>query len=148
MTRNIQESLETLSISKTGPSSLLPEPGSLPRTASITEFVDSIETNLFVQYFEDTVMVCISQMSGKIGTFLSCSSLQGPEGQTLEYNTSTLLGHDNPIYAVYARQILAALPRSNLILGITLHKPRQQNREQMKAIIDRVIAFCLDVVRN
>jgi hypothetical protein len=148
MTSNIQESLETLSISNTeSNSSLSPEPSSLPRTASNTEVIDTIETDFFVQYFEDTVMVCISQMSGRIGTFLSCSSLQGPEGQTLEYNTSTLLGHDEPIYAVYARQILAALPRSNLILGITLQQPRQQSREQMKAIIERVTAFCLDFVR-
>lgn len=146
MTSNVQQSLETLSISNAD-ASVTAEPGSLPRTASITEVIESIETNLFVQYFEDIVMVCISQISGKIGTFLSCSSLQGPEGNTLEYSTATILGHDDPINAVYARQILAALPQSNLILGITIQQPRQQNREQMKAIIERTIAFCIQVAR-
>lgn len=146
MTSNIEQSLETLAISNAN-SSVIPDPGSLPRTASITEAIESVETDLFVQYFEDTVMVCISQMTGKIGTFLSCSSLQGPEGKTLEYATATILGHDDPINAVYARQILAALPQSNLILGITIQRLRQQNREEMKAIIDRTIAFCLEVAR-
>lgn len=147
MASNIQQSLETLSISDADSSSVTPDPGSLPRTASITEVIESVETDLFVQYFEDTVTVCISQMSGKIGTFLSCSSLQGPEGTTLEYTTATILGHDDPINAVYARQILAALPQSNLILGVTLQQPRQQNREQMKAIIERTIEFCTQVAR-
>lgn len=146
MTSNIQQSLETLSISNSSPS-VAPEPGSLPRTATITEVIDTIETDLFVQYYGDTVMVCISQRSGKIGTFLSCSALRGPEDKTLEYNTATILGHDEPIYAVYARQILAALPQSHLILGITIQEPKAQTREQMKALIERTIEFCLQLAR-
>eukprot|EP00978_Attheya_sp_CCMP212_P003188 scaffold6581_cov57-Attheya_sp.AAC.16 len=145
---------------------MVPSAETLPATVKRTYKVDDIPTDVVVQLFADRTLVCISQLSGRVGTFLNCSMEFSIIDGSRTYNVSPLLGgSDDPRLEVYARNITERIvtkqtPANSLetssttpsvvLLGISLKKrDKKQENEQstFRALMD-IVSEMYDEARH
>lgn len=124
-----------------------PDPMSLPRTLTTSVQIDSIPTDVFVQFFGDRVFVGVSQLSGKIATYLLCQAIISPT--CVDYEISHLLGpgREEAGWAVCARMILDRIRKiapewSCLVLGVSLLNNKGHDRTTIFSIVDFVATLC------
>ena len=68
--------------------------------------IENIHTDLVVQIYADRIIILISQLDGKIGTYLTSSVEESIIDGSTTYHISSLLGtRDDPLLDIYARQI-------------------------------------------
>jgi hypothetical protein len=83
------------SIESSTPSySYQPSPSSLPttRVRTITLGDDEVETSLILQLFSDRIFISVTQLSGKVGSLLSCNVEESIVDNSTTYHVKTLLG--------------------------------------------------------
>ena len=71
-----------------------PSPSSLPTTCvrTITLSDDEVETSLILQLFSDRIFISVTQLSGKVGSLLSCNVEESIVDNSTTYHVKTLLG--------------------------------------------------------
>ena len=107
-----------------------PFPQDLPVTLTKSYEILGVVTDCWVQLFNDQIFIGISQLEGKVGTYILCQLEQTPLDSKPSFQVSTLLGkHDDALLEVYARRIterIASLRASQsdpvppVLLGISL----------------------------
>ena len=127
-------------------------PHSFPPTINRSYIINNIQTDIIVQRFAERTFIGISQLDGKIGTYISSSVECSVIDNSITYHLSTLLGKRDDLLEVYARQIseriyysecehqhLAGLESTPLLIGITLaRKPEGDSGAMFKEIINNV----------
>ena len=103
-----------------------PHPSSLPTTLSRSYKLLGIETDAFVQLFQDRIVLGISQRQQKIGTWCYASAAQSAvDPRAIDWDISNVLGDRNDVLlGVYARQITEQLIATKLFSGDGLHSNR------------------------
>lgn len=87
----------------------VPNPELLPRTLYQSFRIKDVVTDLSVMMFVDRVVFTVSQMKGRIASWILCKpiSTDVPVSQKLDFDVSHLLGsgRDDPLLTVYAKQL-------------------------------------------
>lgn len=88
--------------------SILPHPHSLPTTLSRSLKVLGVETDAYVQLFQDRIVLGISQREQKIGTWCYVTATQSDvDPGAIDWEISNILGDRNDaMLGVYARQVI------------------------------------------
>ena len=110
-------------------------PNSFPPTIIRSYIINNVQTEFIIQRFAERVFIGISQLEGKIGTYISSSVEYSMIDNSTTYHLSTLLGKRDDLLEVYARQIseriyysdhqkqqLAGAESLPLLIGIALKK--------------------------
>ena len=110
-----------------------PNPKSLPYASSRSYKVDGVQTDIWVQVFQDRVLLACSQLQGKIGNWIFCKPSIPATGAPLEGNkildldVTVLLGNrEEPMLTVYVKKILQDMgPGARpFVLGLAVQKLR------------------------
>jgi hypothetical protein len=130
-------------------------PSTLPTTTSRSFTIGSILTHFWIQKFQDRVVICISQLSGKIGNFLLCQAYRSDVTGKVDFEITHLLGaaRDDPVLDVYGRQLAERLCEtqsysalSTVVLGVSLHPVEGENPLMMRSIIDLSLQLYQDAL--
>jgi hypothetical protein len=117
----------------------------------------TISTDIVLQRFADRTMFLISQMNGRIGSYMTCHMEYSMIDGSTTYSVQVLMGkRDDAIVEVMARQIherifkfesespdgteptgITSIPP--LLLGITLHRNHGYSRESFQQIVDAAV---------
>jgi len=62
------------------------------RVRTITLGDDEVETSLILQLFSDRIFISVTQLSGKVGSLLSCNVEESIVDNSTTYHVKTLLG--------------------------------------------------------
>ncbi|KAI2496620.1 hypothetical protein MHU86_17879 [Fragilaria crotonensis] len=93
-----------------------PLPQFLPVTLTRSFEIMGIVTDCWVQLFNDQIVIGVSQLGGKVGTYVLCQVEETPLDSKPRFHISTLLGkRDDAMLEVYARRIterIASLRKS------------------------------------
>lgn len=133
-----------------------PLPEHLPVTLTRSFFIQDQPTDCFVQLFQDQVIVGLSQLDGKIGTWISCEMdnnqvLMGKPSFTVQ----TLLGSsaEGEVYARRFTEQLASLRASTadsmpaILLGISLQKNCIDNAERFHHVVETLVKLYQDAIQ-
>jgi len=110
-------------------------PSSIPVTKSERVKIDGVETDFFVQFFDDRIFLGISQIGGKLGNFLLATRFEA------DMDVQQLLGIHDVYLEIVAKQVLQQLKHDTIILGISLDRKRGTERAMMKTMIDHVVSM-------
>jgi hypothetical protein len=107
-----------------------PHPNSIPITLTRSYNIQSIVTDAWVQLFSDRIVLGISQLNTKVGSFLSCHVDESVIDNRIRFTVTPLLGKtDDAILEVFCRQVTekiaalrtsAATPCPPVLMGISL----------------------------
>ena len=142
-------------------------PTSLPATMTRSFLVQSIQTDTFVQIFADRIFFGVSQLNGKLGTYLLCEGERNEiDPKQTEYHLTTLLGNrEDAMLGVYARTLTeriqafqaaeggagtaigATTPAPTVLLGISLDKQKGNSPEMFQTIVNLLFDLYLDAMR-
>ncbi|XP_064607289.1 proteasome assembly chaperone 3-like [Liolophura sinensis] len=102
------------------------------KTKQVCVDVNGICTDIVCRDFEDRIFIVVTQLQ-KLGTLVHISKdVLVAEDTQLTFTTKTLLGKDEPLIHVIARNIAVALNTSKpIVLGLAL---RDTSRETTKTI--------------
>jgi len=92
----------------------MPHPSSIPKSMTRSFLVLQVPTDAWVQIFADRIVMGVSQLEGKIGTYLLCEAVTSPTNlRQTEFHLSTLLGNrtddSSAMMGVYARTLMERL---------------------------------------
>lgn len=158
-TKDLSKTLQSTSLSTLpdGLPSSFPSADSLPRTLIRSFSINSINTDMWIQVFQDKIVFGVSQLHGRIGNFLLCEPLQSPlDLKQIHYEVTNLLGaREQTLLNVYAKQlcerIIHARPKGEalmtIVLGISLDKHKGQDPDMFKTILDLLVTLYQDVMR-
>jgi len=127
--------------------------GALPSCLQKSFLIEKIQTDIIVQIFADRIVVFLSQLEGKIGTYLSTTIEESIIDGSTTFHISSLLGNrDDPLHNVYARQLAERIWKYNksvngglsscppILLGIALPKSgKKQDIPVFHRILDLVV---------
>ena len=139
-----------------------PQPSSLPKTLTRSFQILSVDTDIFVQIFSDRIFFGVSQLDGKIGSYLLCEAETSEANlKHTEYHLSTLLGNrEDSMLGVYARtlheRIRAFPPLSDqetskpsvILLGISLDKDKGAGPKMFRSVLDVLVDAYVDAVKE
>jgi len=96
------------------PQPCMPHPSSIPKSMTRSFLVLQVPTDAWVQIFADRIVMGVSQLEGKIGTYLLCEAVTSPTNlRQTEFHLSTLLGNrtddSSAMMGVYARTLMERL---------------------------------------
>ena len=107
-----------------------PAPRGIPTALSRSYNVDGTVTDCLVQLFADRILLGISQMDGKLGSWVTCDVEESVIDSKTRFRVDIVLGQrDDPLPEVYARRIteqIASLRKSKadpcppVLLGISI----------------------------
>ena len=132
-------------------SEVLPQSHSIPSSLTKSYKVLNVETDCWVQLYGDCVLIGISQVGGKVGTFLKCDVEETVMDPKPRFTVTTLLGkHGDNVLEVYARRITERIaqlrsdrshPCPSVLLAISLSKkqPKQQGPEMFRLLVDLLV---------
>lgn len=111
-----------------------------------------------MQLFGDQIVLGVSQLQGKVGTYILVQVEETALDNNTRFNISTLLGkRDDPLLEVYARRVtekIAGMRASRsdvmapVLLGISL-KPKEGKDPKMFAeIVDVLVNLYSDAIKN
>lgn len=135
----------------------VPSSSSLPRQAAKSYTMDGVPTDMFVQVFGDRIVVGVSQLKGKFGNYMLCEALPDEVNpKHVDYDVTTLLGaREDTLLTVYARQITERIEKLqtnpialNVIVAISLNKPKAPQPEMFNAIVDLLVNLYLQAMGN
>ena len=108
----------------------IPHPDSIPVTLTRSYNVNSVATDAWVQLFSDRILIGVTQLNTKVGTFLSCHVDESIIDNRIRFTVTPLLGkRDDVVLEVFCRQVteqIAALRTTAtavcppVLLGISL----------------------------
>jgi Proteasome assembly chaperone 3 len=134
-----------------------PLPQHLPVTLTRSYEIMGIPTDCWVQLFRDQIVLGVSQLQGKVGTYILCQVEETPLDSKSRYNIATLMGkRDDALLEVYARRLtekIAAMrvspsdPVPPVLLGISL-KPEGKDPKMFHAIVDISVNLYAEAIRN
>jgi hypothetical protein len=137
----------------------LPLPSSLPTTISRSYKILGIPTDAYVQIFSDRIVVGVSQLRSKIGTWCLCQATQSAiDPKAIDFDISTVLGDRSDAMAgVYARQITERIIRQRLmisggsttmvvLLGISLQQPQAKDPQMFQTVVQVVLQLIQDAL--
>ncbi|XP_068690356.1 proteasome assembly chaperone 3-like [Montipora foliosa] len=111
------------------------------RTRQAAILIDGIHTEVFCCCYQDRIFVIVSQLE-KMGNLISVNKLSSSEDAsstgTQTFHTKTLMGSDEEIWHVYAKQIGALVSSSSskpLLVGIALKKHSPQTLQQILKLL-------------
>lgn len=107
-----------------------PSPSSLPTTLSRSYKLLGIETDAYVQIFQDRLVVGISQRQQRIGTWCYVAASQSAiDPKAIDWEISTVLGDRNDaMVGVYARQVTEQIISRQLVLDKSRSNNNNNNR--------------------
>lgn len=145
------ESLKALSLSE----GCSPLPQYLPVTLTRSYGIKGIVTDCWVQLFNDQIVIGVSQLDGRVGTYILCQVEQTALDSKPRFNISTVLGkRDDALMEVYARRIterIASLRASSsdpvppVLLGISL-KEESKDRDMFMEIVDVLVKLYSEAI--
>ena len=129
---------------------------SFPTTVQQSCLVNDIQTDLVVQIFSDRTLILISQLNGKIGTYITTTVEQSIIDNSTTFNITSLLGRrDDPLMEIYARQLAERIHKLHngssrdvmdgmtlppILLGIALSKEsKAREKDVFHTILDLVL---------
>ena len=159
--RKLSESLATVSLSTSSnaaqkeSTNCCPSPASLPATLTRSYEILSIPTDAYCQIFSDRIVLGVSQLDQRIGTWLLCESQNSETNpDRVEYPVSTLLGLEDVLLEVYARQITEKIrmassssPSIVLVLGISLDKKRGKDTKMFRLLVETLAQLYSDTAQ-
>ncbi|XP_074612418.1 proteasome assembly chaperone 3-like [Acropora palmata] len=111
------------------------------RTRQAAFLMDGIHTEVFCSCYQDRIFVIVSQFE-KMGNLISVNKLSTSEDSSLTgtptLDTKTLMGSDEEIWHVYAKQIGALICENSnkpLLVGIALKKHSPQTLQQILRLL-------------
>mmetsp|Transcript_17840 Transcript_17840/g.29516 ORF Transcript_17840/g.29516 Transcript_17840/m.29516 type:complete len:164 (-) Transcript_17840:860-1351(-) len=148
-------SLQALSLSN---NDARPFPQHLPATIIRSYEIMGVPTDCWVQLFGDQIVVGVSQLQGKVGTYCLCQVEETALDNTTRFHVSTLLGskRDDVLLEVYARRVteqIAALRTSRsdampaVLLGISL-KPEGKDPKMFTEIVNILVKLYSEAVKK
>ena len=140
------------------PASFSANSNAIPRTVAKSYKIAGVQTDLWIQLFQERIVLACSQLEGRIAHWLLCKplvpSLVPRTGRKIDYDVSHLLGaaaRDDPIYAVYAKRIMERISADNswsesrpILLGISL---RDRNPAVFHTLTDLLVQFYQSATR-
>ncbi|CAB9513675.1 expressed unknown protein [Seminavis robusta] len=143
------------------PDQVHPLPESIPKLLTRSFLVLSVPTDAWVQLFSDRIVFGVSQLDGKIGTYLLCEAVTTEANlRQTEYHLSTLLGSrsDDSMGGVYARTLHERLRGINniainnkppvILLGIALDKDKGNDPKMFKLLVDLLVDMYVDAIQE
>lgn len=139
------------------------EENSLPLVATKSYLMSGVQCDLVVQVFSDRIFVGISQLKGKMGSFLTCTVEESIIDGSSTYHVSSLLGkRDDALLEIYARQIterIAMVERNRpaycgsdgsspippVLLGVSIDKSKGRVKGIFNAIVDQAVDMYIDL---
>merc|ERR1711862_562545 len=95
-----------------------------PPTIIRSYTINDIQTEFIIQRFYERTFIGISQLQGKIGTYISSSVEYSIIDNSITYHISTLLGsNQDSLLEVYARQISERIYEEQQQQGTECNKP-------------------------
>jgi hypothetical protein len=148
-------SLQALSLSN---NDARPFPQHLPTTIIRAYEIMGIPTDCWVQLFGDQIVVGVSQLEGKVGTYCLCQVEETALDNHTRFHVSTLMGskRDDVLLEVYARRVtqqIAALRASRadampaVLLGISL-KPEGKDPKMFTEIVNILVNLYTEAVKK
>jgi hypothetical protein len=138
-------------------SSPIPHSSSLPTTLTRSYTIDLIETDIWVQLFNDRCVIGVSQLeNGRVGNYLLCQPEPSPiDPKAIDFHIDNLLGvREDPLLSVYLRQITETIvgsqaargskPYPAIILGISLHKTKAKDPDMFRILVDLIVKLHQD----
>lgn len=156
MTDSAAASLQALSLSAGQTSTPLPQ--HLPVTVIKSYEVLGVATDCWVQLFGDQIVLGVSQLEGKVGTYILVQVEETALDNTTRFNISTLLGkRDDPLWEVYARRVtekIAGMRASRaevmppVLLGISLKPKEGKDPKMFTEIVDVLANLYSDAIKK
>lgn len=130
-----------------------PTSRSIPTFLTRSYTIGGIDTDCLVQLFGDRILLGVSQLDGKLGTWITCHVEETVMDSNTRFRIDVLLGNrEDPLTAVYARRIterIASLRKSNadtcppVLLGISI---QDRDPKVFSAVVDLLIKLYLEAV--
>ena len=140
---------------------------SIPKILARSFLVVSVPTDAWIQLFSDRIVVGVSQLDCKIGTYVLCEAVTSESNpRQVEYHVSTLLGNrDDILLGVYARTIHERLRQihqnhqdtpttidttlpSVILLGISLDKDKGTDPKMFRLLVDLLVDMYVDAIKE
>jgi hypothetical protein len=139
-------------------SEIIPHPLSIPRTLTKSYHVAGIETDIWIQIFQDRLVFGVSQYKGSIGNFVMCEPMQSQINmKQIHYDVTNLLGaREETILNVYAQQLCEKIiavrgsgqPLLTVVLGISLHKDKVKDPAMFRTILGLLATLYQDAMES
>jgi hypothetical protein len=150
-TQLLAESLDGAHLHETttATTSTTPTPESLPRTILRSYMIQSIHTDLFVQVFDDRVVIGCSQLNTRIGQWLLCEFETSPHAPTSPlYEITTLLGNNDDTWLSVMAKAICETIQKTIVLGVSLQTTTSGPATVMliRALVDLIVKLHQEAV--
>jgi hypothetical protein len=135
-----------------------PLPQYLPVTLTKSYEVMGIMTDCWVQLFGDQIVLGVSQLQGKVGTYILCQVEETALDSKTRFQISTLMGkRDDALLEVYARRVtekIAAMrvsradPAPPVLLGISLKPESSKDPKMFTEIVDILVKLYTEAIKS
>jgi hypothetical protein len=126
---------------------------SVPTFLTRSYTIGGIDTDCLVQLFGDRILLGVSQLDGKLGTWITCHVEETVMDSKTRFRVDVVLGNrEDPLMAVYARRLteqIASLRKSSadpcppVLLGISI---RDRDPKVFLAVVDLLVKLYREAV--
>ena len=138
---------------------------SLPKVLTRSFLVLDVETDAWVQIFADRIVIGVSQLNRKVGTYLLCEAETSEiNPKQCDYRLSTLLGNrEDAMLGVYARTLTerirafhetehannhsSELPQE-VLFAVSLDKEKGRDPKMFQLLVGVLVDMYVDAVRD
>ena len=130
---------------------IYPMPQGIPTTLTRCYNIAGTETDCLVQLFGDRTLFGISQLDGKLGTWVTCAIEESEMNSCISFHVEVVLGQrEDPLIGVYARHLAESIsklkirdPSPPLLLGISI---KDRDPKVFTVLIDLLVQLYKDAL--
>ena len=157
----MQETSLSETLAATQLTTALPLPQYLPTTLTRSYRILGIETDSFCQVFQDRLVVGVSQLDGKIGTYILCQAMQSQVNPTsVDFTLTTVLGNrEDAMLGVYARRLTERVLQESgstthrkghlsILLGISLKEDKKADPDMFRDVVEVLVELVREALQG